>query len=192
MATSAPAPTMSVIDIETLNSQGYEDQNTDPINDPFAGATTVTANMLKKRPDICKALMEPLKDMIIPWEDEELEEPDDFMEQQVANAVNLDPFIQTTVFECLNGLGDVTEHEGDEMYFPSILEERFNTVKEITKQHSLGGFREDHDSVPAKYAHLSPKYQDMIYTHPDARKILSTLPTEAITEDFVDQLCQDE
>lgn len=182
-------PTMSIIDIETLNADTYENHETEPVNDPFAGATMVTASMLCKRPDICKALMEPLKDMIIPWEDEEVEEPHDFLEQQLANAVNLDPFIQTMVFECLNGLGDVTEQEGDEMYFPSILEDRFTTVSEITKQATLGGFREDHDPVPAKYAHLSTRHQNMIYTHPDARKVLSLLPTEAITEAFVEQLC---
>jgi hypothetical protein len=160
------------------------------ITDPFEGSTRITLNMLKKRPDILKALEEPLADMIIPWEDEEEEEPEDWITNQLVNAVNLEPFIQTTIFECLNGMGDVSELEGDEMYFPSVFS--MESATELERQTELGGFSEDHEGVPAKYVHLSQKHQDMIYTHPEARIFLSSMPMDSITEEFVEQLCKDQ
>jgi hypothetical protein len=161
--------------------------NVQDLDDPFAEATKITMDMLRKRPDIKKALLAPLKEMLVPWEDKDREEPDDWIDSQIANAMNLDPFIQTTVFECLNGMGDIAELEGDEMYFPSIF--TMDTVGEIEKQTALGGFREDHAGTPAKYVHLSQKHQTMIYVNPETRKFLSTMPAENITEAFVEQLC---
>lgn len=156
--------------------------------DPFSYATSVTVEMIRKRPDIRQSLLEPLKDILLPWEDEDEDEPDDYLDQQLVNAINLDPFIQTTVFECLNGIGDITEQEGNEMYFPSIFQ--MDSVEEIMKQEQRGGFQEDNEGIPAKYVHLSPQHQDMIYTHPETRKFLSNLPIESITEEFVEQLCR--
>lgn len=160
--------------------------NNNEITDSFDGSTRVTIEMLRKRPDILKALQEPLKDILLPWEDEE-DEPDDWISKQIINAINLDPFIQTMVFECLNGMADIQDLEGEEMYFPSIF--GMDTVIEIEQQQTRGGFREDHDGIPAKYTHLSPKHQDMIYTNPEARKFLAMMPVSSITEDFVEQLC---
>jgi hypothetical protein len=154
--------------------------------DPFDRSTRVTADMLRKRPDILNALLEPLKDMLLPWENEEEDEPDDWIINQIINALNLDPFIQTTVFECLNGMADIGDLEGEEMYFPSIFS--MDTVTEIEQQQNRGGFREDHDGVPAKYTHLSSKHQDMIFSNPEARKFLA--PLSNITDEFVEQLCQ--
>lgn len=156
------------------------------IIDPFDGSTKITVEMLRKRPDILKALQEPLHDVILPWEGDE-EEPDDWVSQQIINAINLDPFIQTTVFECLTGMADIQDLEGDEMYFPSIF--NMDTVSEIEQQQRRGGFREDYEGVPAKYVHLSHRHQEMIYTNPIARKFLSNIPASSITEEFVEQLC---
>lgn len=162
--------------------------DTESISDPFANATTVTSDMIRKRPDIKKVLLEPLKDMIIPWpEDEEEPEPDDYIDKQLANAVNLDPHIQTSIFEAINGLGDVIDDEGDEMYFPSIF--NMDVVEDIIKQAERGGFREDYDMVPAKYTHLSEKHQNMIYCNPEARKVLAKMSADDITEQFVEQMC---
>ena len=158
------------------------------ITDPFEEATRITADMLRKRPDILKAIEEPLSDMIIPWENEEEDEPDDWIINQLVTAINLEPFIQTTIFECLNGLGDVTEMEGEEMYFPSVFS--MDNADEIEHQAKMGGFSEDHEGVPAKYIHLSQRHQDMIYTHPQARKFLSSMNVDNITEEFVEQLCK--
>lgn len=156
--------------------------------DQFADATRITVEMLNKRPDIKRSLHEPLKDqnLLLPWEGED-EEPDNWIENQLCNAINSDPFLQTTVFECLNGMGDIVDAEGDEMYFPSIF--HMDTVEEIEAQNARGGFREDHDGIPARYVHLSSEHQDMIYSNPEARKFLSQMPPAAITEEFVEQLC---
>jgi hypothetical protein len=159
------------------------------VEDPFDDATKITIEMLRKRPDIRKAILEVLNDMLVPWEDDEEDEPDDFIDQQLVSAMNLDPFIQTSVFECLNGLGDVTEDEGEEMFFQSIF--NYDSVEEITTHMKHGGgFREDYEGVPAKYVHLSDHHQNMIYTNPEARKFLSKMESELITEEFVEQLCK--
>lgn len=162
---------------------------TEPEGDPFDDATKITIDMLRKRPDIRKAILDALNEMLVPWEDDDEDEPDDYIDQQLVNAMNLDPFIQTSVFECLNGIGDVTEDEGDEMFFQSIF--NYDSAEEIMihMKHG-GGLREDYEGVPAKYVHLSEHHQNMIYTNPEARKFLSKMTPELITEEFVEQLCK--
>lgn len=168
----------------TIFQEGFTQ---DMHRDQFDKSTCVTIDMLRKRPDIVEALMEPLKDVMIPWEDESLEEPDDYLINQLIIAVNLDPFIQTTVFECLMGITDVSEAEGDIMYRPSIFDtDDFN---ELQTYIGKGGFREDHEPVPAKYDHLSEEHQDMIYINPKARKMLSGMPPSEITDELVNMLC---
>lgn len=159
------------------------------VEDPFDDATKITIDMLRKRPDIRKAILEALNEMLVPWEDDDEDEPDDYIDQQLVNAMNLDPFIQTSVFECLNGIGDVAEDEGDEMFFQSIF--NYDSVEEImTHMKHGGGLREDYEGVPAKYVHLSEHHQNMIYANPEARKFLSKMTPELITEEFVEQLCK--
>jgi hypothetical protein len=154
---------------------------------PFENVTKITLDMLRRRPDITKALTEGMKDLLIEWSNEDEEEPEDFNEKQIVTAINLDPFIGTTVFECLMGMSDLVSEEGDEMYLPSIFDtDNFSEIKETMDN---GGFREDKDPIPAKYCHLSSKYQDMIYTNPNVRKIVSNLPATAITETLVESLC---
>jgi len=161
----------------------------DNVEDPYSDATKITIEMIRKRPDIRKAIMEALHDMLVPWEDDEEDEPDDFIDQQLVNAMNLDPFIQTTVFECLNGIGDVTEDEGEEMFLQSIF--NYDSVDDIIlHMNHGGGLREDHEGVPARYIHLSDYHQNMIYTNPVARKFLSKMDPTLITGEFVEQLCK--
>ena len=154
---------------------------------PFENVTKITLEMLKRRPDITKALMEGLKDLLIPWDNEDEKEPEDFVEKQIVTAINLDPFIGTTVFECLTGMSDVASDEGDEMYLPSIFDT--DNIRELKEAMDLVGFREDNEPLPAKYYHLSNKHKDIIYTNPNVRKVVSKLPASAITETLVERLC---
>ena len=171
-----------------VNSQDFGELPKDMVeHSPFEHVTKITLDMLKRRPDITAALTEGLKDLLIPWENEDEEQPDDFVEKQIVTAINLDPFIGTTVFECLTGMSDLISEEGDEMYMPSIFDT--DNLKELRSIMSNGGFREDVESIPAKYSHLSSRHQDMIYTNPNVRKVVSKLPATAITETLVERLC---
>lgn len=161
----------------------------DEEQDQFSNVTHITLEMLRKKPNIKNAMYEPLKHLFIEWEGDEEDKPEDFEEQQLLNIINLDPFIQTTVFECLNGIGDVTEQEGTEMYLPSIFDS--DLFQELQLYEQLGGFREDHEGIPAKYFNLSNNNLDKIYKHPEARKILATLPNSSITDNFVEHLCSE-
>jgi hypothetical protein len=146
----------------------------------------LTVTILKRRPDIRKAVLEVLEDLIIPWEGDE-EEPDDFIDNQLLIAIKLDPMVHATITECVLELGDCCDEEGEEMYYPSIFDT--DDAQEIFRQIEAGGYREDKQHVPAKYAHLDDKDIELIFTHPDARKILSKMPKEAITKDLVKRLC---
>lgn len=146
----------------------------------------VTIEMLRKRPALRKVLHDSLADMILPWPGHE-EEPDDYQDQQLLVLLKLDPFVNATVMECLLQLADCSDAEGEQMYRPSIFD---TDVREVLLKHmENGGFREDHEPVPAIYDHLDKKHIDMIYATPEARQILSKLPKSVITPEFVESMC---
>lgn len=146
----------------------------------------ITAEMLRRRPELRKVLHESLGDMILPWPGTD-EEPEDYQDQQLLTILKLDPFVQATVMECLLQMADCSDAEGEQMYRPSIFD---TDVRDVLLKHmECGGFREDHEPVPAIYDHLDKKHIDMIYSTPEARKILSRLPKEVITPEFVESMC---
>lgn len=146
----------------------------------------ITSEMLRKQPELRKVLYESLGEMILPWPGPD-EEPDDYQDQQLLVILNLDPFVKATVTECLLQMADCSDIEGEQMYRPSIFD---TDIRETLLEHmNQGGFREDHAPVPAIYDHLDQKYIDMIYSTPEARKILSRLSKDIITPEFVEQLC---
>lgn len=152
-------------------------------SDPSGTDPLVTVEMLRKRPDISEAIREPLEDMLIPWMNDEVKEPNDYINKQLVSLINLDPFIRATVMECLIEYADCTDREGEEMYRPSI----FDT--DVLSELAGHEFRENHSIGPAKYDHLDVKYQNMIYNNPEARKIISRMSQETITPELVTQLC---
>jgi hypothetical protein len=156
-------------------------------DDSVLPETSITIDMLRKRPDIRSAICGPLEEFIIPWTNEEQEEPDDYIDNQLIALLKLHPFIETTIMECLLELTDCIDAEGEEMYRPSLFD--VDNIDDIHKHTIHGGFREDRDHIPAKYDHLSSGYLDLIYSHPETRTILSKLPSEAITPELIDQLC---
>jgi hypothetical protein len=147
----------------------------------------INVEMLRKRPDIRQAIYEPLKDSIVPWDTSNGDEPDEYIDEQLIVLLKLDSFVQSTIMELLLEMADCQDAEGECMYRPSIFDT--DSKDEIIAHIANGGFREDKEPVPAIYDHLEPKYQNMVYAHPDARKILSTLPVEAITPELIQQLC---
>lgn len=156
------------------------------LEDDLNGDINITASLLRRRPDIRQAVLEVLADLIIPWEGDD-EEPIDFIDNQILIALKMDPFVEATIMECLLEMTDCRDAEGEEVYYPSIFDT--DNVDEIHEQLEIGGYREDKQPIPAKYSHLDEEYIEMIYTHPVARKILSTMPSEAITKEIVKQLC---
>jgi hypothetical protein len=146
----------------------------------------LTVNILRRRPDIRDVILQTLQEFIVPWGSDE-EEPEDYVDKQLLNAIKLDPFIHATITECLLGLADCRDEEGEEVYYPSIFDT--DDAQEICSQLEVGGFREGKDPIPAKYSHLDAETLDLIYTHPDARQVLSRLPAEAITKEIVKRLC---
>lgn len=136
----------------------------------------ITAADLRRRPDIKKAIMGGF----------DLKE-DELDEGKLLELINQDPYTRTLLVECLYEFTDALEAEGEPMYRPSILDSTH--VDDIVEAMTVIGCREDHGEVPAKYDHLSERHQDMIYQHPDARKILSRMPQGSITESIVERMC---
>jgi len=160
-------------------------------------STQITVEMLRRNPQARDALIQALNSsddgssVIVPWS-EDSEPPENYIDDQIVAAVNdpnVDPFMQTTIFECLTGISDIMEDEGESTFRPSIFDSNDSDV--LFEQLENGGFREAYDSVPAKYDHLSEEHLNMIYSNLDARTILSKLPKEEITEEFVEQLCSE-
>ena len=162
-------------------------------------APVITASMLNSRPEIKTVLLDALDEFIVKWADlqavtggetsgEVVEGVEGvFTDDQILNAINSDAYVQGTVFECLNELTDTIEGEGVANYYPSIFDsDNWNTLSQYLKT----GVREDQaiEDLPAKYAHLDADTVDLIYTHPQCRKILGQTEA-AITPELVRELC---
>ncbi len=144
---------------------------------------TVTIVMLNRRPDIKKAIMEELEDLLLPWDaikTEDKPEPDDFQDNQLLNALNSDPQVQAMVLESLLELDDCAEREGEAVYRPSILDT--DTIDSTVK------YREECDEVPAKYAHLTEESLDLIYSDPQVRVLISGMSADQITDGLIHKL----
>ncbi len=156
-------------------------------------APVVTVNMLNSRPDIKSVLLDALDEFLVKWTDVHAvtgsdcpKENETFTDEQILNAVNSDPYVQGTVYECLNDLRDTVISEGVANYYPSVFD---SDNVQLLDAFMASGLRENQviEDLPAKYAHLDPETIDLIYSHPQCRKILSK--TTGITAEMVRALC---
>lgn len=145
----------------------------------------ITLSMLRKRPDIRSAIIDAVGELLPATS---TESDPEVLNEQIIRLIKSDPFVEGTIYECIIGATDMLDDEGEEMYIPSIF--ATDDAQELISQADDIGFREDYDPIPAKYFHLSPENLDRIYKHPEARKMLSKLPADVITDDFVESLCK--
>jgi hypothetical protein len=155
----------------------------------------ITGDMLNAAPEIKEALLNELDEYLIKWRDlhaltgdeEDLPEDPNFTDEQLLNAINCDPFVQSSVYECITGVSDTMENEGVPNYYPSIFD---SDNADTLLGYAATGLREDqlYDDLPAKYAHLDRESLELIYLYPACRKILSKT-SSTITAEMVRSLC---
>jgi len=175
---------------ESVLLGGYAFPEEEPILDePDTAAPAITASMLNSRPDIRDVLVQELDEYLVKWADLNSVLPDDegdedgdepeigrtFTDEQLLNAINSDPYVQGTVFECLNRIADLTDQEGASQYFPSIFD---TDDASVLRDYLATGIREDQiiEDLPAKYAHLDSETINLIYSHPQCRQVLAKMP----------------
>jgi hypothetical protein len=152
----------------------------------------ITIQMLNRNPVIKDEIFESLKDFLIDYANIHTvtgdkvplnkEVAESFTDEQLVNALNSDPYIQGTIFECLNYVTDCQDNEGPAMYYPSIL-----TMDNIQDLNKVSCFREDQviEDIPAKYAHLDSTFIEHIYRNPELRQVVSEMDAIDITPEFI-------
>ena len=183
---------MEILDLTGENGALYAWHEEDNENLDLP-APVITLNMLNSRPDIKSVLLDTLDEFLVKWTDVHAvtgsdcpKEVETFTDEQILNAVNSDPYVQGTVYECLNDLSDTVSAEGVSNYYPSVFDS--DNVQTLAA-FMAAGLRENQtiEDLPAKYAHLDAETIDLIYSHPQCRKILAK--ATGITAEMVRALC---
>ena len=179
---------------DALLEHGEQFAFTDEDNAVFHAAECpqITIQMLNRNPGIKDEIFESLKDYLIDYADAhsvtgdtvplKKEVVDAFTDEQLVNALNSDPYIQGTIFECLNQVTDCLDNEGPAIYYPSIL-----SMDNLHDLNQVSFFREDLDmeDLPAKYAHLDSTLIEHIYMNPELRQVVSDMDATDITPGFI-------
>jgi len=164
----------------------------DSPENPSVECPVITVEMLNRNPSIKAEIFESLKDYLVNYADAhsvtgdtisaEKETLEAFTDQQLVNALNSDPYIQGTIFECLNHVTDCLDAEGPAIYYPSIL--NMDNLHDLTQ---VSCFREDQaiEDLPAKYAHLDQILIERIYANPELRQVVAEMDADDITPAFI-------
>jgi hypothetical protein len=174
-----------------LNGGFYFPEIEDQVEEECSGLITI--EMLNRRPEIKEAILEGLKEYLVEYKDALAVTGDDdqalnplvaeaFTDEQLVNALNSDPYIQGSFYECLNQVSDCQDNEGPAIYYPSIL-----TMDNMAELDQVSRFREDQaiEDLPAKYAHLDDASIAKIYSDPELRQVVCGMAAEDITAEFI-------
>ena len=144
--------------------------------------TEVTMEVLRRNPRILETLRESFTEEI----------PEELTQEQkdecLLKILNLDPFTKGTLLECLHGMSDCIDDEGEPMYRPSAFDT--DDASEILEHMNVIGLREDYEEVPAKWEHLSPKHKKMLWDNMTARRVIARMSAEHISDKIVEALCK--
>ena len=164
----------------------------DPPDNLSVECPSITVEMLNQNPSIKAEIFEALKEYLVNYADAHLvtsdtiiakkETIDAFTDEQWVNALNSDPYIQGTIFECLNHVTDCLDSEGPAIYYPSIL-----NMDNLHDLNQVSCFREEQviDDLPAKYAHLDQIFIERIYGCPELRQVVAEMDAGDITPAFI-------
>ena len=168
------------------------DYTEDPPDNLTVECPSITVEMLNRNPSIKAEIFETLKEYLVNYADAHAvtgdtitakkETVEAFTDEQLVNALNSDPYIQGTIFECLNHVTDCLDSEGPAIYYPSIL--NMDNLQDLTQ---VSCFREEQviDDLPAKYAHLDQIFIERIYGCPELRQVVAEMDAGDITPAFI-------
>lgn len=153
---------------------GPDEAEAEDGDDDFAESHIVVDLIaLKQRPKLKEAILDCL--------DPNRKHP--ISDELLLEMINTFPDVRQEFNKLFYSLHEFDEREGNPTYYPSILD--VTDAEEILKINQLGGFREMHDELPHKYAHLSKKSIDIIYGNPRIRSVVSRMTADKITDDLV-------
>jgi hypothetical protein len=177
---------------DTILNGGFDAIEDRPDEAIFECGGLITIDMLNRRPEIKAAILEGLEEYLVEYKDALAVTGDSmdcstavaeaFTDEQLINALNSDPYIQASFYECLNHLSDCQDNEGPMIYYPSIL-----TMDNMEELDQVSRFREDQaiEDLPAKYAHLDDASIAQIYSNPELRQVVCGMPEKNITPAFI-------